>query len=42
MTWWDALVLIGLVGCAVGIAGGELVLLRGLPWGKNWHGGGYF
>jgi hypothetical protein len=41
MTWWDALVLIGLVGCAVGIAAGELALLRLLPWGKNWHVGGY-
>jgi hypothetical protein len=36
------LALIGMAGCAVGIAGGELVLLRRLPWGKDWHGGGYF
>jgi hypothetical protein len=26
MTWWDVLALIGMAGCAVGIAGGELVL----------------
>jgi hypothetical protein len=26
----------------VGIAGGQLALLRRLPWGKNWHVGGYF
>jgi hypothetical protein len=31
-----------MAGCAVGIAGGELALLRLLPWGKNWDGGGYF
>ncbi len=42
MTWWDALALIGMASCAVGIADGELVLLRLLPWGKNWHVGGYF
>lgn len=36
MTWWEALVLI------VGIAGGEFVLLRLLPWGKNWDAAGYF
>jgi hypothetical protein len=42
MAWWDALVLIGVAGFAVGIAGGQLALLRLLPWGKNWHGGGYF
>ena len=41
MTWWDALVLIGVVGLVVGIAGGELVLLRQLPWGKSWHVGGH-
>ncbi len=34
--------LIGVAGFAVGIAGAELVVLRVLPWGKNWHGGGYF
>ncbi len=42
MAWWDALVLIGVVGFAVGIAGAQLALLRVLPWGKNWHVGGYF
>ena len=42
MTWWDVLALIGMAGCAVGIAGGQLALLRLLPWGKNWHVGGYF
>jgi hypothetical protein len=42
MDWQDALALIGLVGVAVGIAGGELVVLRVLPWGKNWHVGRYF
>ncbi len=42
MSWCDALGLIGLVGFWVGIAGCELVLLRLLPWGKNWHVGGYF
>jgi len=42
MDWWDALALIGVAGFAVGIAGAELVVLRVLPWGKNWHGGGYF
>ncbi len=31
MTWWDVLALIGLAGGAVGIAGGELALLRLLP-----------
>ena len=33
---------LGLASLAVGIAGGELALLRSLPWGKNWHVGGYF
>jgi hypothetical protein len=42
MAWWDAFVLIGVAGFAVGIAGGQLALLRLLPWGKNWHVGGYF
>ncbi len=42
MTWWDVLALIGLAGVGVGIGAGELVLLRLLPWGKNWHVGGYF
>jgi hypothetical protein len=41
MTLWDALVLIGVVGLAIGIAGVELALLRLLPWGKDWHVGGY-
>ena len=41
MDWSDILTLIGVVGSAVGIAGGELVVLRVLPWGKNWHVGGY-
>ena len=41
MTWWDALTLIGLASLVVGIAGGELTLLRSLPWGKNWDVGGY-
>lgn len=40
MTWWDALALIAVVGLVVGIAGGELTLLRSLPWGENWHVGG--
>ncbi len=42
MTWSDVLTLIGVAGLAVGIAGGELALLRLLPWGKNWHVGRYF
>ncbi len=42
MTSWDALILIGVAGVAVGIAGGECALLRLLPWGKDWHVGGYF
>ncbi len=42
MSWSDALILIGVAGFAVGIAGGELALLRMLPWGKNWHVGRYF
>jgi len=42
MDWWDALALIGVAGFAVGIGGAELVVLRVLPWGKNWHVGGYF
>ncbi len=42
MTWWDVLALIGMAGGAVGIAGAELALLRLLPWGKDWHVGGYF
>jgi hypothetical protein len=42
MAWWDALVVIGVAGFAVGIAGAQLALLRLLPWGKNWHVGGYF
>ena len=42
MTWWDALALIGVAGVWVAIAGAELALLRLLPWGKNWHVGGYF
>lgn len=41
MTWWDALVLIGVAGVAVGIAAGEFALLRLLPWGKDWNVGGY-
>ena len=41
MGWWDALGLIGVAAFAVGIAGAELVVLRALPWGKDWHVGGY-
>jgi hypothetical protein len=41
MTWWDALALIGVATFAVGIAGGEVALLRLLPWGNNWDVGGY-
>lgn len=42
MTWWDALVLMGVAGLWVGIGGVQLALLRLLPWGKNWHVGGCF
>jgi len=42
MTWWDVLASIGVAGVAIGIGAGELVLLRLLPWGKNWHVSGYF
>ena len=37
---WEVLAAIGTAACVVGIAGGELALLRLLPWGKNWQVGG--
>ena len=39
---WDVSALIGTAACVVGIAGGELALLRLLPWGKNWQVGSCF
>jgi len=37
MSWWDALVAVGVVGWMVGAAG----VLRLLRWGKDWSVGGY-
>ena len=41
MAWWDALAQLGVVGCAVGMTGAAVAVLRLLPWGKDCSVGGY-
>jgi len=41
MSWWNALVLVGVAGLMLGTAGAAFTLLRLLPWGRNWDVGGY-
>ncbi len=41
MSWWESLVLVGVTGMTIGIAGAAITLLRVLPWGKDWNVGGY-
>ena len=41
MTWWDALMVLGVSSGAVGVMGAVVTLMRQLPWGKDWHVGGY-
>jgi len=41
MSWWNALVLVGVAGLMLGTAGAAFTLLRLLSWGRNWDVGGY-
>ena len=41
MTWWDVLALVGVIGFTLGMARCAFMLLRVLPWGKDWNVGSY-
>ncbi len=41
MAWWDVALVLGVIGCLVGLTGAVFTVVRALPWGKQWDVGGY-